>query len=325
MANPTGKTDKQTSGVYRRRIGDALVTTINDGFLDISFEILRGAGLEDFQGLMRGAFRDGPPRLTVNAFVIQTDRNTILVDSGGGSTTVYSMGRLPENLRAAGFKPDDFDTVLVTHIHPDHTSGLLDTEGKPAFPRAEVIVHEDEIAFWSDKTLRDGRSAAAMPYLNSAERVLDAYRERFRPSRGGTVLAGVTQLPLPGHTPGHSGYRLDSAGETLVMWGDTVHVPEIQIPRPEVTSEFDISEPLAAENRSKIFDYVAKEAPSRDRRAPAPARFRPPRSERTGVPTRPGSLDGRDLVSHEGPGAATEAKCSAPVKESARGRRFRLR
>ena len=95
MANPTDKTDKQTPGVYRRRIGDALVTTINDGFLDINFELLRGASLEDFQGLMRSAFRDGPPRLTVNAFVIQTDRNTILVDSGGGSTTVYSMGRLP--------------------------------------------------------------------------------------------------------------------------------------------------------------------------------------------------------------------------------------
>ena len=46
---------------------------------------------------MRSAFRDGPPRLTVNAFVIQTYRNTHLVDSGGGSTTVYSMGRLPEN------------------------------------------------------------------------------------------------------------------------------------------------------------------------------------------------------------------------------------
>jgi hypothetical protein len=43
------------------------------------------------------------------------------------------------------------------------------------------------------------------------------------------------------------------------MWGDTVHVPEIQIPRPEVTSEYDISEPLAAENRFKIFDYAAKE------------------------------------------------------------------
>ena len=253
------KTVKQTPGVYRRRIGDALVTTINDGFLDISFDILRGAAREDMEGLMGAAFRHGTPRLTVNAFVIQTDHNTILVDSGGGSTTVYSMGLLPENLRVAGFSPDDFDTVLVTHIHPDHTSGLLDPNGKPAFPRAEVIVHEDELKFWSDKSLRDGRSTAATPYLDSADRVLASYRERFRPSRGGAVVKGVEQLPLPGHTPGHSGYRLDSAGETLVMWGDTVHVPEIQIPRPEVTSEFDIDEPLAAENRFRIFDYVAKE------------------------------------------------------------------
>jgi glyoxylase-like metal-dependent hydrolase (beta-lactamase superfamily II) len=72
-------------------------------------------------------------------------------------------------------------------------------------------------------------------------------------------VAGVTQLPLPGHTPGHSGYRLDSAGESLVMWGDTVHVPEIQIPRPQVTSEFDINERLAEENRRRIFDLVATE------------------------------------------------------------------
>jgi glyoxylase-like metal-dependent hydrolase (beta-lactamase superfamily II) len=69
----------------------------------------------------------------------------------------------------------------------------------------------------------------------------------------------MTLLPLPGHTPGHSGYRLDSAGETLMIWGDTVHIPEIQVPRPGVTSEFDIDEPMAAESRRRIFDYVAKE------------------------------------------------------------------
>jgi glyoxylase-like metal-dependent hydrolase (beta-lactamase superfamily II) len=259
MSNPSEKTSKQTPGVYRRRIGDALVTTINDGFLDIPFEILRGVPRDEMQALMHSAFRDGPPRLTVNAFVIETDRNTILVDSGGGSTTVYSMGLLPENLRAAGFSPEDFDTVLVTHIHPDHTSGLLDTEGNAAFPRAEIVVHEDELKFWSDKSLRDGRSAAATPYLDSADRLIETYRERFRPTSGGKVAEGLSQLPLPGHTPGHSGYRLDSAGETLVMWGDTVHVPEIQIPRPQVTSEFDIDERLAAKNRFRIFDFVAKE------------------------------------------------------------------
>ena len=105
MANPK-KT--QASGFYRRRIGNSVVTTVNDGFLDISFGILRGAGLEEMQGLMRDAFREAAPRLTVNAFVIETDRNTILVDTGGGSTTVYSMGLLLDNLQAAGFSPARF-------------------------------------------------------------------------------------------------------------------------------------------------------------------------------------------------------------------------
>ena len=168
------------------------------------------------------------------------------------------MGLLPSNLEAAGFKPTDFDTVLLTHIHPDHSSGLIDTSGKPLFPRAEIIVHEDDLDFWSDPEKR-GKSVAAAPYAGSADALLTTYRGRFRPTDGGEVLAGIRQLPLPGHTPGHSGYQLDSAGETLVMWGDTVHVPEIQIPRPQVTSEYDVDEALAHANRRKIFEHVANE------------------------------------------------------------------
>ena len=236
-----------------------MVTVINDGFLDIPFEILHGTDIADMQNLMKTVFRPGPPRLTVNAFVIETGNNTVLVDAGGGSTTVYSMGLLLENLEAAGFSPTDFDTVLLTHIHPDHSSGLMGPGGEPLFSRAEVVVHEDDLSFWSDPTLRDGHSPAATPYLDSADMVLGAYREQFRPGREGAVLPGITLLHLPGHTPGHSGYRLDSAGETLVMWGDTVHVPEIQIPRPQVTSEYDVDENLAHKNRRRIFEHVAKE------------------------------------------------------------------
>ncbi|MDR3496312.1 MAG: MBL fold metallo-hydrolase [Ancalomicrobiaceae bacterium] len=254
-----GTTDAQAPGFYRRRIGEAVVTTVNDGFLDIPFEILRGVEICEMHSLMRDAFRDGAPRLTVNAFVIETETNTILVDAGGGSTTVYSMGRLIDNLRAAGFSPADFDTVLLTHIHPDHSSGLMGPGGEAIFSRAEIVVHADDIGFWSDKSLRDGRSPAATPYLASADMVLEAYREQFRPVSGGVVAPGITQLPLPGHTPGHSGYRLESGGETLVIWGDTVHVPEIQVPRPQVTSEYDIDARLAHENRQRIFDYVATE------------------------------------------------------------------
>jgi glyoxylase-like metal-dependent hydrolase (beta-lactamase superfamily II) len=251
--------EKQTPGVYKRRIGDAMVTVINDGFLDIPFEILRGVPIEDMKGLMNATFRNEAPRLTVNAFVIETGKNTVLVDAGGGTTTVYSMGLLLENLESAGFAPVDFDTVLLTHIHPDHSSGLVGPGREPLFPRAEIVVNEDDLSFWSDPTLRDGHSPAATPYLDSADMVLGTYREQFRPSKQGSVLPDITMLALPGHTPGHSGYQLDSAGETLLMWGDTVHVPEIQIPRPQVTSEYDVDEDLAHANRRKIFDYAAKE------------------------------------------------------------------
>jgi len=256
MTNPD---QKQVPGIYRRRIGDAMVTVINDGYLDMPFELLRGVPLEDMHVLMREMFHNGPPRITVNAYVVQTGGRTVLVDAGGGSTTVFSMGLLPENLRTAGFSPADFDTVVLTHIHPDHSSGLLGTSGEPLFSRAEIVIHEDDIAFWSDPVLRDGGVPAATPYLDSAAAMLGAYRDQLRPGRDDVVAPGLKLLPLPGHTPGHAGYRLDSAGETLVIWGDTVHVPEIQVPRPQVTSEYDIDESLAADSRRRIFDLVAGE------------------------------------------------------------------
>lgn len=250
---------RQIAGLYRRRIGDAVVTTINDGFLDIPLGILRGRPEAEMAACMTEVFQPAAPRLTVNTFMIEMGDRRVLVDAGGGSTTIYSMGLLPENLSALDLSMDDFDTVLLTHIHPDHSNGLLSGEGDPLFPRAEIILHEKDIAFWSDSGLRDGRSVAALPYLDSADAFLKAYRGQLRPSAGGEVLPGITLLPLPGHTPGHSGYRLDSAGESLIIWGDTVHVPEIQVPFPSVTNEYDIQESLAAESRARIFGMVASE------------------------------------------------------------------
>jgi hypothetical protein len=73
MTNPD---QKQAPGIYRRRIGDAMVTVINDGYLDMPFELLRGVSLEDMRALMREVFHEGPPRITVNAYVVQTGGRT---------------------------------------------------------------------------------------------------------------------------------------------------------------------------------------------------------------------------------------------------------
>jgi glyoxylase-like metal-dependent hydrolase (beta-lactamase superfamily II) len=250
---------KQTPGIYKRRVGDALVTTINDGYLDVPLEAFHGVTSGEMQSAMRDAFRSVPPRVTVNAFVIETVGRTILIDAGGGANFTPSMGLLRDNLEAAGFTPADVDTVLLTHIHPDHSNGLLGPSGEGMFARAEVVANAADIAFWSDPGLRDGRFAAAMPFIDSASALLSVYRRQLCPREAGEGAPFVTLLPLPGHTPGHSGYCVESAGESLVIWGDTVHVPEMQVSHPQITSEYGIDESLAAESRRRLFQLLAAE------------------------------------------------------------------
>ncbi len=48
-----------------------------------------------------------------------------------------------------------------------------------------------------------------------------------------------------------------SGSESLLIWGDIIHVPEIQVPRPEVTIEFDTDPAAAAATRRRVFDMVA--------------------------------------------------------------------
>jgi glyoxylase-like metal-dependent hydrolase (beta-lactamase superfamily II) len=67
----------------------------------------------------------------------------------------------------------------------------------------------------------------------------------------------VTIEALPGHTPGHSGYLIQSGGEALLVWGDAVHVPGVQFPRPDVGIGFDTDGAAAQASRKRIFAKAA--------------------------------------------------------------------
>jgi glyoxylase-like metal-dependent hydrolase (beta-lactamase superfamily II) len=81
----------------------------------------------------------------------------------------------------------------------------------------------------------------------------------MRTFAGGEVFPGVTALPIPGHTPGHTGYLIESGGQRVFIWGDVVHMPEVQVPRPEVSMVVDTDPTMAADTRRRVFDMVASE------------------------------------------------------------------
>lgn len=249
---------RQVAGVYHRRIGDITISAISDGHLDGSMAVIQNIPEEDAAALLRAAFRPVPRRTAVNTFLIHSSGRTALVDTGCGTAMAATGGKLFENLAAAGVDPSDIDTVLLTHMHPDHSNGLADAAGHALFPNAELVMHADELAFWHDDTAM-GRAdeSSRLRNFQAARDQAAPYQGRIRTFTGGEVFPGVTAMPFPGHTPGHTGYLIASGAETLLIWGDIIHVPEIQVPRPEVTMAFDIDPVQAAATRRRVFDMVA--------------------------------------------------------------------
>ena len=256
----------QVPGVYHRRFGGLLVSAVSDGYVDPLLDVVRGVTAAEAERMVLAALGRPGLRIGVNMFAVRSAGRTWLVDAGSGTTMGPSCGRLPENLRVAGIAPEDVDAIMLTHVHPDHSNGLTSDDGKALFPRAEVIVHADEVAHWFD----DAAMAAATErsrtrYFEAARFRLAPYRDRIRTFRDGEVLPGVVGVPCPGHTPSHCAYRfgaggqLGAGGEGMLIWGDTVHVPELQVPRPEITMLFDTDGPMAAASRRAMFDLAVQD------------------------------------------------------------------
>ena len=106
---------EQMPGVYRRIVGDVLVTALSDGYAVFPPDLLVGISPGDRDAMLRAAGRRPPFTTAINAFLLQWPDRTVLVDTGAGATMGPTAGRLMHNLEAAGVSPVDIDSVLLTH------------------------------------------------------------------------------------------------------------------------------------------------------------------------------------------------------------------
>lgn len=214
------------------------------------------------EALLAASDLPAPVEGSINAFLVNTGVKLILIDSGAGSLYGACCGHLLENLRAAGYTPEQIDEIYLTHLHADHVGGIA-PQGKPAFPNAVIRVNQKDLDYWLDvkneseapkflKPMFEGDRASLKPYVETG---------RLKPfSEGQEISAGIRAIPTPGHTPGHTSYEVTSEGKTLLVWGDLVHVAPIQFPDPAVTVTYD-SDPMSAEaERTSVFAQAARSA-----------------------------------------------------------------
>jgi glyoxylase-like metal-dependent hydrolase (beta-lactamase superfamily II) len=244
-----------------KKVGEFTVTAVSDGVLYSNHDVILGVDKEDSAKLTGIPYGQLVP-LDVNSFLIRHNGKLILSDAGTGQAlqpVQKNLGKLPDNLRAIGADPAAIDIVMLTHLHSDHSMGLLDEAGRKVFPNAELIVHEVEATFWLDRALQPGDDERIVRNSKAQRAVTAPYRDRIRRIKDGEVLPGITAMLRPGHTPGHTNWLIESGGERLLIWGDIVHLASVQLARPEARLIYDVDTELAAKTRATVLDWTAEE------------------------------------------------------------------
>lgn len=241
-----------------RQIGDYQVTALSDGEMAANLALLAGIACQDAEQLQAAAGITQPGNIHINCYLIRGRGRVILVDSGTGGLN-NAGGLLKQNLARAGVTPDEVDTVLLTHAHPDHIGGLLDADGLQVYRQAELYLHPLEAEFWRDNDRFQQANERQQRTFLLVRRTLDAYASNLRFFDHCQAIAGIFPVWLPGHTPGHTGFRIDSPDGSLLIWGDIVHYPHIQSARPAVSIAFDNHPLQAQQTREKILALAAQE------------------------------------------------------------------
>jgi glyoxylase-like metal-dependent hydrolase (beta-lactamase superfamily II) len=226
---------------YRFRLGQFDCLVVNDGSLTVPPPPSEKSAAGE--------------EMDVLSLFIDTGKHKILVDTGcGDKFQGTNTGKLVNNLKAAGVRCGDIDTVIFTHGHIDHAAGTFGKNGKAVYPGARYIVAQKEWQGWVDKT---ERKELQMMFGPARQDLLPIPEQFHLASEGEEILPGIVLTTAPGHTPGSSILRITSGAETLNCIGDLIH-STTEFRRPDYYSFLDTDPEQAIQSRSQVLSGLAK-------------------------------------------------------------------
>jgi glyoxylase-like metal-dependent hydrolase (beta-lactamase superfamily II) len=245
--------------VVRFKVGDIEVIQMYDGTWEKAHDpaFVRNASLDDVKGALKaGGLTDAHVPIPFTVTAVRVGGSLVLFDSGTGAQLAPTAGNITKNnlWAAAGIDPGKVETIIVTHFHPDHITGLMAKDTNAAiFPNATIHVPAAEYRFWTNPSVTAG----------AAKRIQSVFPgwKNIRQFEGEVeVVPGVRAISTPGHTPGHTSYHLSSGNRQLIVLGDVTNIRALNLTNPGWHLAFDADPNLAEANRRKLFDRAVAES-----------------------------------------------------------------
>ena len=203
------------------KVGDIEVFSLHDGTIErvLNDGYVKNASLDEVKkALTAGGI--GPDKFD-NPFTmtaIRTGGKVVLFDTGFGGNGPPTVGKLAGNMKAAGLDPATVSTVVISHFHPDHISGLWVKEtNAQVFPNAEILMPEVEYKFWTDPALVEKLPEAARGNVRRIQSTFPTWKNIKQYADGAELAPGVRAVATPGHTVGHMSFLVASGGQQLFI------------------------------------------------------------------------------------------------------------
>ena len=165
---------------------------------------------------------DQGPVLIDTAFdpIVATDRKQSFGRIGAAMFAPENVRPIGAQLRERGIEPGDVRTIVMTHLHFDHASGI------GQFPDAEYVVTDKEWDAASNGGLRDGYFPQHLAPAKHVKKVAidaaptaDGFPHVHDVFGDGSIRMAFT----PGHTHGHCSILLQTANGPLLLTGDAAY------------------------------------------------------------------------------------------------------
>ena len=180
--------------------------------------------------------KDRPASLFIHVqpFLVKLNDSLILFDTGLGYSNEQGQLQLHKNIKKAGFNPEDVDLVLMSHLHFDHSGGMVhDFNGKMelSFPNATYVIQRGE---WETAF-----SSSSSSYHTEIFEFLQRNAQIKFIEGSGKLTEEISYELTGAHCPYHQVFLINDGEDKVFFGGDVLPEPEELIRKFIAKYDFD--------------------------------------------------------------------------------------